>query len=53
MLFILKCKAIYKPDLLEPFVKAPVKLKTIDNKDFENFDSYFDQQNLIKTFKVC
>lgn len=38
-------EAVYKPDLLEPYIHAKYKLKTLDNKEFEDIISYYDQRN--------
>lgn len=39
-------EAEYKSDLLDPFVQAKYKLKTLDNSDFEDILSYYDQLNM-------
>ena len=38
-------EAVYKSDLLEPYIHAKYKLKTLDNKEFEDIISYYDQRN--------
>ena len=48
----MKKKAEYKLELLEPFVKAQYKLKNLDNTDFHEVNSYYDQLNLEKKLKV-
>lgn len=38
-------EAEYTSDLLEPYVKAKYKLKTLENEDFEDIISYYDHVN--------
>lgn len=43
----------YKPELLETFVKANYKLKSLDNSDLDNdIMSLYDQRNYEKILKV-
>ena len=38
-------EAEYKSDLLQPYIRAQYKLKTLDNQDFDDIISFYDQKN--------
>lgn len=44
-------EAHYKAELLEPYVKAKYSLKTLDNQDFKDYMSKYDQLNFNNKLK--